>query len=156
MPSSSSHALVGGLCGAAIAAAHGDLSAVVWARAPAAGKHWWDGAGILYKVVVPMVVSPLLCLIIAFVLMGGLYFVLRNWRPITVTRVFGKLQLFSSAYMGFSHGMNDATKCMGIITLALVAATSKGMFVHVPAWASWLSTAEGSDPLKLSLGDHLM
>src|SRR6266480_4377564 len=48
----------------AIAAAHGDLSAVVWARAPAVGKHWWDGGGIFFKVVFPMVVSPLSCLIL--------------------------------------------------------------------------------------------
>jgi PiT family inorganic phosphate transporter len=52
--------------------------------------------------------------------------------------------------------MNDATKCMGIITLALVAATSKGLFANVPGWASFLVTPEGSDPLKLSLGDHVM
>jgi PiT family inorganic phosphate transporter len=58
--------------------------------------------------------------------------------------------------MGFSHGMNDATKCMGIITLALVAATSKGLFEHIPTWASFLVTQEGSDPFKLSLGDAVM
>src|SRR5437762_3642615 len=146
LPSSSSHALVGGLCGAAIAAAHGDLSAVVWARAPAAGKHWWDGGGIFYKVVVPMVVSPILGLVIAFVVMGGLYFVLRNWRPLTVARVFGKLQLFSSAYMGFSHGTNDAQKTMGLIALALVAATKAGAFDQLPDWLSFLRTQEGADP----------
>jgi PiT family inorganic phosphate transporter len=73
-----------------------------------------------------------------------------------VNRLFGKLQLGSSAYMGFSHGMNDATKCMGIITLALVAATSKGLFANVPGWASWLSTSEGSDPFKLTLGATVM
>ena len=69
--------------------------------------------------------------------MALLYTVLRNWRPVTVNRVFGKLQLASSAYMGFSHGMNDATKCMGIITLALVAATTKGQFEHEIGRASW-------------------
>ena len=146
LPSSSSHALVGGLCGAAIAAAHGDLSAVVWDRAPAVGKHWWDGGGIFYKVVVPMVVSPILGLIIAFVMMGGLYFVLRNWRPLTVARVFGKLQLFSSAYMGFSHGTNDAQKTMGLIALALVAATKAGAFDQLPDWLSFLRTHEAADP----------
>ena len=103
-------------------------------------------AGILYKVVVPMVVSPVLGLVIAFVVMGGLYFVLRNWRPLTVARVFGKLQLFSSAYMGFSHGTNDAQKTMGLIALALVAATKAGAFDQLPDWLSFLRTQEGADP----------
>ena len=146
LPSSSSHALVGGLCGSAYAAAHGNLGAIVWAKAPAVGKHWWDGGGILYKVVVPMVVSPVLGLVIAFVVMGGLYFILRNWRPLTVTRLFGKLQLLSSAYMGFSHGTNDAQKTMGIIALALVAATKAGTFDQLPGWLGFLRTAEGADP----------
>ena len=55
-----------------------------------------------------------------------------------MTRVFGKLQLVCSAYMGFSHGMNDATKCMGIITLALVTAT-KGAVRRLPP-SSFLRT----------------
>ncbi len=60
LPSSSSHALVGGLCGAALAAAHGNWHAVVWSKLPAAGHHWWTGGGVLYKVVIPMILSPLL------------------------------------------------------------------------------------------------
>jgi len=88
--------------------------------------------------------------------MALLYAGLRGWRPVTVNRVFGKLQLASSAYMGFSHGMNDATKCMGIITLALVAATKGGLFAHVPDWAAFIRTPEGTDPLKLSLGDSMV
>jgi hypothetical protein len=73
-----------------------------------------------------------------------------------VNRLFGKLQLASSAYMGFSHGMSDATKCMGIITLALVSATAAGLFENVPSWLGFLKTLEGSDPYKLSLGDHII
>ena len=115
-----------------------------------------DKAGLLYKVLIPMVSSPLMGFLCGLILMGLLYTFLRNWRPVTVNRVFGKLQLCSSAYMGFSHGMNDATKCMGIITLALVAATSKGLFDQVPGWASFLVTQDGSDPFKLSLGDNVM
>ena len=68
-----------------------------------------------------MVTSPLAGFIGGFLVMGLLYFLLRNWRPFTVNRTFGKLQLFSAAYMGFSHGTNDAQKTMGIIALALVA-----------------------------------
>ena len=82
----------------------------------------------LWKVVVPMVTSPICGFVVGFLFMGLLYFLLRNWRPATVNRVFGKLQLFSAAYMGFSHGTNDAQKTMGIIALALVAATTAGNF----------------------------
>lgn len=115
-----------------------------------------DKSGVLYKVIIPMVASPLMGFLGGLVLMGLLYTGLRTWRPVTVNRLFGKLQLTSSAYMGFSHGMNDATKCMGIITLALVAATSKGLFVNLPDWASWLATKEGSDPFHLTLGDTVV
>ena len=115
-----------------------------------------EKAGLWYKVVIPMVVSPVMGFLGGLILMGGLYAMLRGWRPVTVNRVFGKLQLGSSAYMGFSHGMNDATKCMGIITLALVAATSKGLFANLPDWLSWLSTKEGSDPFHLTLGDRVI
>jgi PiT family inorganic phosphate transporter len=115
-----------------------------------------DKAGLYYKVLVPMVLSPVTGFVGGMVMMGFLYVILRGWRPVTVNRVFGKLQLASSAYMGFSHGMNDATKCMGIITLALVAGTKGGLFKDIPAWASFLVTREGSDPFALGLGDRLM
>jgi len=115
-----------------------------------------EKSGLMSKVLIPMITSPILGFLGGLVFMGVLYLLLRSWRPVTVNRWFGKLQLGSSAYMGFSHGMNDATKCMGIITLALVAATSKGLFDNIPAWASFLVTQEGTDPLKMSLGDHVM
>ena len=115
-----------------------------------------DKDGLFYKVVMPMITSPLLGFIGGFIFMVFLYFLLRNWRPSKVGRVFGRLQLCSSAYMGFGHGMNDATKCMGIITLALVAATTSGVFHDLPSWASFLITKEGSDPYALTLGDHLV
>ncbi|MEY4384816.1 MAG: hypothetical protein RLY20_99 [Verrucomicrobiota bacterium] len=136
LPSSSSHALVGGLCGAALAAAHNKWSVIVWS---VPGKaHWWEGKGVLWKVLVPMVTSPVCGFLIGWLLMGLLYFLLRNWRPMTVSRVFGKAQLFSAAYMGFSHGTNDAQKTMGIIALALAAATGAGTFDHLPAWLDFL------------------
>jgi PiT family inorganic phosphate transporter len=142
LPSSSSHALIGGLCGAAFAAANGNWHAVIWSKAPELGKHWWTGSGVLYKVVIPMVISPLLGFAIAFVIMAGLYLSLQKVRPRTVSRTFGRLQLFSSAYMGFAHGTNDAQKTMGIIALALVAATKAGTFDTLPGWLGWLKTAE--------------
>jgi PiT family inorganic phosphate transporter len=105
---------------------------------------------------IPMIASPLMGFTCGLIFMGLIYIVLRNWRPTVVNRLFGKLQLASSAYMGFSHGMSDATKCMGIITLALVSATAAGLFENVPSWLGFLKTLEGSDPYKLSLGDHII
>jgi phosphate/sulfate permease len=126
LPSSSSHALVGGLCGACLAAANNNWGVIIWSLP---GKdHWWEGKGILWKVILPMVTSPVCGLVCGFIVMGTLYFILRNWRPMTVNKVFGKLQLMSAAYMGFSHGTNDAQKTMGIIFLALVAGTVGGTF----------------------------
>ena len=139
LPSSSSHALIGGLCGAALAAAQGNWGVIIWSLP---GKdHWWEGKGILWKVVVPMVTSPTAGLVIGFILMGTLYFLLRNWRPVKVNQVFGKLQLLSASYMGFSHGTNDAQKTMGIIALALIAATGAGTFDNLPSWLRFLHMA---------------
>ena len=115
-----------------------------------------DKSGIFYKVVVPMFTSPLLGFVGGFGFMICLYILLHKWKPLTVSRVFGRLQLFSSAYMGFGHGMNDATKCMGIVTLALVTATTSGIFADLPSWASFLVTKEGSSPFALTLGDHIV
>jgi PiT family inorganic phosphate transporter len=141
LPSSSSHALVGGLCGAVLAAS-GRWSAIIWS---VPGKeHWWQGKGILWKVIVPMISSPLVGFVVGFLLMGLLYFLLRNWRPVTVNRTFGKLQLLSAGYMGFAHGTNDAQKTMGIITLALVVATKTGLLAATPGWLGWLQTPEGT------------
>ena len=140
LPSSSSHALEGGLCGAALAAAHNNWGVIVWSIPGKA--HWWEGKGILWKVVVPMVTSPVCGFVVGFLIMGLLYFLLRNWRPVSVNRVFGKLQLFSAAYMGFSHGTNDAQKTMGIIALALVAATGAGTFNNLPDWLGFLKLPE--------------
>jgi PiT family inorganic phosphate transporter len=141
LPSSSSHALVGGLCGAVLAASN-RWSSIIWS---VPGKeHWWEGKGILWKVIVPMITSPLVGFIGGFLFMGLLYFLLRNWRPVTVNRAFGKLQLLSAGYMGFAHGTNDAQKTMGIITLALVVATKTGLLISTPGWLAWLQTPEGT------------
>jgi phosphate/sulfate permease len=80
--------------------------------------------GILNKVIIPMFTSPLVGFLGGFLIMSILYASLRSVRPAVVNKTFGKLQIGSAAYMGWSHGMNDATKTMGIITLALVTATS--------------------------------
>ncbi|HEU5397538.1 MAG TPA: inorganic phosphate transporter, partial [Verrucomicrobiae bacterium] len=150
MPSSSSHALVGGLCGAVLAASGNRWSSIIWSVP--SPKHWWLGKGILWKVILPMVTSPILGFIGGFILMAILYFLLRNWRPVTVNRVFGKLQLFSSAYMGFAHGTNDAQKTMGLVALALMTATSAGKFDSLPSWLSFLKTPEpaAGQPLHIA------
>ena len=136
LPSSSSHALVGGLAGAVLAASGNRWSSIIWSIP---GKvHWWDGKGILWKVIVPMITSPLVGFIVGFLVMTLLYVLLHNWRPVTVNRVFGKLQLLSAAYMGFAHGTNDAQKTMGIIALALVGGTAAGKFDALPDWLSFL------------------
>jgi PiT family inorganic phosphate transporter len=142
LPSSSSHALVGGLCGAVLAASGNRWSSIIWSIP---GKdHWWQGKGILWKVIVPMITSPVIGFVVGFLFMGLLYFLLRNWRPVSVNRTFGKLQLLSAGYMGFAHGTNDAQKTMGIIALALVVATKAGLFISAPGWLGWLQTPEGT------------
>lgn len=147
LPSSSSHALVGGLVGAALAATANNLDAVIWWTADRVD--WWLAEGVLPKVVIPMVVSPLLGFAIAFALMAGLYillmwcskrpgFIKRLGRTPFVNAFFGKSQIVSAATMGLSHGMNDAQKTMGIVALALAGATAAGTLDNVPAWLSFL------------------
>jgi PiT family inorganic phosphate transporter len=138
LPSSSTHALVGGLCGACLAAAHNSWGVIIWSIP--SDHHWWEGKGVLWKVVVPMVTSPFVGFTVGLGVMGLLFALLRSWRPATVNRVFGRLQLLSAAYMGFSHGTNDAQKTMGIIALALLTATSAGLFEDLPGWLSFLHT----------------
>jgi PiT family inorganic phosphate transporter len=139
LPSSSTHALIGGLLGATLAAAHNNLGVIVWST-PAAGKPWYAWGGLFPKVIVPMFSSPILGLIGGFLLMAILYFTLQKMLPRMVNLIFGKLQLLSSGYMGFSHGSNDAQKTMGILALALFTATSSGHFNNLPGWLSFLKT----------------
>ena len=137
LPSSSSHALIGGLVGAALAAADG-WDVVIWSQP--SKIHWYDGKGLLWKVVVPMFSSPLAGFALGFLIMTTLYILLRSWRPRMVNAVFGKAQMLSAAGMGFMHGTNDAQKTMGIIALALAAGTSEGKLDELPEWLSFLHT----------------
>lgn len=139
LPSSSSHALVGGLVGAAVGATH-DWKVVIWSQPDK--EHWYAGKGILWKVVVPMAASPTIGFVLGFLIMGLLYAVLKNWKPRWVNQVFGKLQLVSAAGMGFMHGTNDAQKTMGIVALALAAGTAAGQLDGLPSWLSFLRVAE--------------
>jgi PiT family inorganic phosphate transporter len=138
LPSSSSHALVGGLVGAAVAAA-GNWSVVIWSQPDS--THFYPSKGLLWKVIVPMIASPLSGFALGFFIMGLLYALLRNWKPRTVNAVFGKAQMFSAAGMGFMHGTNDAQKTMGIIALALASGTAEGRLANLPDWLSFLRVA---------------
>jgi PiT family inorganic phosphate transporter len=128
LPSSSSHALIGGLCGAARATAHGDWSVMKWQ------------SGLWPKVVLPMFTSPVAGFMLGGLLMFLLFVGLHRFTPRTVHSVFGKLQIFSAAWMAHSHGTNDAQKTMGIITLALFTGTKAGHFDDVPPWLHFLRT----------------
>jgi PiT family inorganic phosphate transporter len=138
LPSSSSHALVGGLCGAAVAASHNNFDVIIWAQPDK--MHWYLGKGLLWKVIVPMFTSPLAGFVLGFIIMAVLYLTLLKMRPLMVNRIFGKAQILSAGAMGFMHGTNDAQKTMGIIALALVAGTKAGQLENLPGWLSFLHT----------------
>jgi PiT family inorganic phosphate transporter len=130
LPSSSSHALIGGLVGAALSASSGVQ---------------WDG--VLSKVVVPMIVSPLVGFTIAYLLMVALLWAFRNGRAGKVNSGFRTAQTVSAAAMALGHGLQDAQKTMGVIVLALVTAGYQDGF-EVPLWVI-LSVA-----LALSFGTY--
>ena len=120
LPSSSSHALIGGVAGAAV-------SAEGW------NVIQWNG---LYeKVVKPSVLAPMLGVLVAFVLMLGITWLIRNQSPSKSFRVFRGLQLVSGSFVAFTHGTNDAQKTMGIISLALIASGHlEAEPFDVPTW----------------------
>ncbi len=155
LPSSSSHGLVGGLIGAALAASHNDLHSVIW-WASDGSEHWWQAQGVIPKVLIPMVASPLLGFALCFVLMLLLYMLLmwcsrrgkwlgRLGRTPFVNAFFGKAQIASAAAMGLSHGMNDAQKTMGIVALALAGATAAGTLDDLPHWLEFLRISKAAD-----------
>lgn len=108
IPSSSSHALIGGLVGASLMYA-ANLHVIKW-------------SGVWYKVILPLISSPFLGFILGFILMKFLFFLLKPFSQRQVNQWFSKLQILSAAFMAFEHGRNDAQKSMGIITLALISA----------------------------------
>jgi len=89
---------------------------------------------------VPMITSPLAGFILGGLLMFLLFVALRPFTPHFIHSLFGKLQIFSAAWMAHSHGTNDAQKTMGIITLALFTGTKAGSFDHLPDWLHFLKT----------------
>ncbi|MDO8577236.1 MAG: inorganic phosphate transporter [Candidatus Daviesbacteria bacterium] len=127
IPSSSSHALIGGLVGGGIAQA--GLTQVNWAV-------------LMNKVLLPLVGSPLVGFIGGYIIMNILIKLFANFSPSFVGRFFRQGQVLSSAFMAFSHGSNDAQKTMGIITLALISAHQiPAAPFHVPLWVIVLSAS---------------
>lgn len=119
LPSSSFHALIGGLIGAAIMFSK-SLSSVQWVT--------------FFKVIVLwLFLSPVIGFVIGYFFMTILNYTLRNSRPSFVNKVFSKAQIFSAALMAFNHGCNDAQKSMGVITMALLSAHYITIF-KVPLW----------------------
>ena len=151
IPSSSSHALIGGLIGGTLAA--------VWIGGQAGGLLV---DGIVAKVLVPLVSSPFLGVAGGFLLMVLLLNIFRRQNPRRLNDGFRRLQVLSATFMAFSHGSNDAQKTMGIMTLALVAA---GVLAtpDIPVWvillaasAISLGTAAGGWRIMKTMGQRVV
>ncbi|MDD4775476.1 MAG: inorganic phosphate transporter [Syntrophomonas sp.] len=121
IPSSSSHALIGGLVGAVIAR-HGTAAVL------------WDG---LLRIVAGLVTSPLIGLVMGSLIMTLLFWIFRNSSPVRINLRFRSLQVLTACMASFAHGSNDAQKSMGIITMALVGAGMIDTFVVLP----WVKVA---------------
>ena len=152
LPSSSSHALIGGLCGAALSASHNNWHALIWSQNLG---DWAHNKGLVWKVFLPMVTSPLVGFLLGVALMVLLWALIsgmeraggalkRLARPRWVNAIFGKLQIVSAAYMGYAHGHNDAQKTMGVIALTLFGAQASGAFNDLPAWLAFMHPAAGA------------
>jgi PiT family inorganic phosphate transporter len=151
IPSSSSHALIGGLCGAGFVA--GGTSVIQW-------KGVWE------KVIVPLIGSPIIGFILAFFIMTLIFALFAKANPGKVGATFRHLQVLSAAAVAFSHGSNDAQKSMGIITLALVAGgILKGTPAQadIPLWvvllcalAMGLGTSVGGWRIIATMGHRIM
>jgi PiT family inorganic phosphate transporter len=140
IPSSSSHALIGGYAGAAVSKA--GLDAITW------GPKW-------VQTLTFIVISPLVGFLAGYALMVGCYWIVRNLNAARVDRVFRPAQLLSSALLSYSHGGNDAQKTMGIILGLLVA--SKGYFVGQTGWLHRLYVADFSTiPRWIEIGAYSM
>ena len=155
LPSSSSHALIGGLCGAALAAADNNVGALIWSKT---GESIGKNSGIFWKVVVPMVTSPVAGFMLGMLIMGLLMALISSmnnhggWlgrisRPRWVNAFFGKAQILSAGYMGFAHGTNDAQKTMGVIAIAIFVAQGDGTLDGLPAWLGFMHPDGGKDEI---------
>ncbi len=121
IPSSSSHALIGGLMGAAFAHA---------------GPGALNGMSIVHKVILPLLLSPLAGFVMGLLLMGAISILFFKVNRPLVNRIFRKSQILSAGFMALSHGLNDAQKTMGVIALALLI-FGKIDSIHVPLWVKF-------------------
>jgi PiT family inorganic phosphate transporter len=120
LPSSSSHALIGGVVGATLVAA---------------GSGAIDGEGLVSKVFVPALIAPVLAFVVAGLAILFAYRLIGRLRPGPITRGFRLGQLFTGGLLALAHGTNDAQKTMGVITLALIAnGNLSSSDFHVPDW----------------------
>jgi inorganic phosphate transporter, PiT family len=126
LPSSSSHALIGGVVGSAVAAD---------------GLHVVLAEGLLGKVLIPAIIAPLLAFVAAGISIGIAYRVIGKQRPGIVSRGFKYGQIVSGGMLALAHGTNDAQKTMGVITLALIANGSLGAGADPPLWVIASSAA---------------
>jgi PiT family inorganic phosphate transporter len=133
LPSSSSHALIGGVVGSAVAAA---------------GFHAILADGLLGKVLIPAVVAPLLAFLVAGASIGLSYRIIGRQRPGIVSRGYKYGQVVSGGMLALAHGTNDAQKTMGVITLALIANGSLGAGADPPIWVI------ASSALAIALGTY--
>ncbi|ADD39960.1 inorganic phosphate transporter [Stackebrandtia nassauensis] len=124
LPSSSSHALFGGLVGATLVAGYD----VLW-------------AGILEKVIIPMVASPMVGFVLGFIVMIAIMWIFKRKNPRKLSRGFKIAQSVSAAAMSVGHGMQDAAKTMGIIVLALYVGGFQDSNEHIPEWVFYSSAA---------------
>ena len=147
LPSSSSHALIGGLFGATLVSA---------------GPGAFKVDGILQKVIFPMIASPLVGFFVAFALVILLFWIFFRARRRPMTTVFRRLQIVSAGFMAFSHGSNDAQKTMGIITLGLFSAGALSTndvpwwVIVVAATAISLGTAVGGWRIMHTMGHRVV
>ncbi len=148
IPSSSSHALIGGLLGAVVA----------WTGVSAIKSD-----GVFNKVLVPLVLSPVLGIVIGFLAMVVILNVFRRANPRRLNDRFRRLQVVSAGFMAFSHGSNDAQKTMGIITLALIAGGILPKDSAIPLWvivlaatAMSLGTAAGGWRIIRTMGQKVV
>lgn len=123
LPSSSSHALFGGLVGATLFAGIGEVQ---WAN-------------IIEKVLIPMVVSPVVGLILGFIAMVAIMWIFRHGHPGRLNRGFRGAQTVSAALMAIGHGTQDAAKTMGIVVLALYTGGYQTTASDIPEWVFWAS-----------------
>ncbi|MBI2324594.1 MAG: inorganic phosphate transporter [Chloroflexi bacterium] len=147
IPSSSSHALVGGIVGGAVA--HAGSQAPLWGT-------------IVQKTILPFIVSPIIGFAIAVVLMIVVSNTFGRAGRSTMRSVFGRAQLASSAFMAFSHGSNDAQKTMGVVTIALISANMLPKDSPIPTWviamaatAMAFGTAAGGWRIIKTMGTRL-